>query len=81
VNRLHPDDILAIAERVVSLLGGSVQPARPTLLTPAQRAIQMAREGDIEGSKAFLKSLSKRGSKHAAGTVQGMCATVEGLGY
>ena len=64
MTRLHPDDIQAIAERVVSLLG--VKPATPApQVSPADFAIQLAKAGKIEESKAYMRNLSKstRGGK------------------
>lgn len=57
--RLHPDDIKAIAERVVALMG--VQP--PTVLPQlsiGQQAIMLARQGKVEESKELLRAHSKR---------------------
>lgn len=73
MTRLHPDDIRAIAERVVLLLGGNVPQPDLAPMSIGQQAIALARQGRIEESKALLKSHGKRRSSHGtAGTVQGM---------
>ena len=58
MTRLHPDDIQAIAERVVSLLAPSAAPAQP--VSPALMMIQLARQGRIAESKQIPKSMMKR---------------------
>lgn len=59
MTRLHPDDIRAIAQEVATLLG--VAPAANNQpLSIAQQAINLAKQGKHEESKALLKSYSKQ---------------------
>lgn len=73
MTRLHPDDIQAIAERVVFLM------ACPTLPQPVnevervqRRASELARAGHRAESIALIKSLSKRGKRHAGESMQSL---------
>lgn len=69
---LSREDITAIAAEVISQLkaaGVVFVPPRdtvPTAKAPGEIALEMARNGLIEESKAYLRSLSSKGSRRKA---------------
>lgn len=67
MTRLHPDDIQAIAERVISLLDRSaIDVPVPANMSVNDRAMMLARQGKRLESMELMKAHSRSCRKKAA---------------